>query len=320
MITLAAFTKIATRLAADAINATYIISSLDHENLKIKLENDRGVDLTITLIENDANIEDGRFKLLVNEVNYYGQDINLTSLRRHNFVDCNHDRRWSCDKHGEWARTVFMRTHNKLYDCCKCVDDVFRSFMHHIEHVADLGCRAADRSDDWGHAAKAVKSKRAENLSNIETLVMLEDPTSVVKSAFEELGVNLDDVCKVYTKVTNVKQYSTFATLEFMARIGIVDADENNLSSDWRSSNISVCTLTESYKFDFDTCTFEHNTEASRAELCNWSIKIEGTDLQIGPSIDYSRRCVNTADVNFKKHLQHYVNTLHNIEQLKAML
>lgn len=320
MLTLEAFTRVAKRLADDGSDryTKYVVSDMNLDARTIKLENNKGVDFIVTLIERDQNIENGTFKLVVNEVNYYGQDINLTSLRRHNFVDYDDNSRiWKVDKHGNsWERVVYMRTHNKLYDYFKDSTDSFSSFMGHINHVAELGYNAAERNDDWSRAAMAVKSKRGENLANIDALIALEEPALPAVTVFNELGVDIKDYCQMYGKTVSVKQYSTFAIVNYTSRIGTFDAEQSTLASDWSYDNACVCVIETEYKFEFDTCAFEQT--AQHVDLKNWSVKLN--KMQICSDIDYSERRVEPDSDSLKAHLKRYVNVMNNRAALTDLI
>lgn len=320
MLTLNAFTRIAARLAEDGSNRhnSYVVSDMCIDKLTIKLENDSGVDFTVTLVELDPTVENGKFNLVLNEVNYYGQDINLTSLRRHDFEDYDDgSRTWKLDKNGNsWERVVFMRTHNKKFPFIKNYDDSFSAFMKHVNHVAELGYNSAERNDDWGRAAKAVKAKREENLANIDALIALEEPAAPAVAVFNELQSDMNDYCRLYGKVSNVKQYSTFAIVTYTARVGKVDADDKRLQSDWTYDSESVCVIDTTYKFAFDTCTFEQTNQT--ASLHNWYVQFD--KMQICSDVEYSSRHVEADSEAFKAHIKRYVNVLNNKAALADLM
>lgn len=320
MLTLDAFTEVANRLVDDgsSSNCSYVVSDMNLDKLTIKLENNSGVDFTVTLVERDPSVENGVFNFVLNEVNYYGQDINLTSLRRHDFEDYDDgSHTWKYDKRGNsWDRIVFMRTHNKKYPFNKKYDDSFRAFMAHVNHVAELGYNSAERNDDWGRAAKAVKAKREENLANIDALIALEEPAAPAVDVFNELQVDLNDYCQLYGKVSSVKQYSTFAIVTYTARVGIHDADFKRLQSDWSFESECVCVIDTIYKFAFDTCTFERTKQS--ANLQNWSVQFD--KMMICSDIEYSFRHVEADSEEFKNHIKRYVKVTNNKAALADLM
>ena len=121
------------------------------------------------------------FKTLIKQVFIADCELNLVNLRRHNYVDFDNGdidaviSGVSDPKKQEWAKTVYYRTHNKLYDrmtSYSAEDDVayaIRCVVTDCEHTVDLNKKV------YGEWVEQAKKAKQTALTTIKTLAELED-------------------------------------------------------------------------------------------------------------------------------------------------
>lgn len=323
MITLDTLNKIAERMVSHA-NSSYVVVDTNAEKLTIKLENSDGVDVTLTLIEEHPELENNSFFVLINEINYYSQDINLTSLRRHGYTDYDNGKTWQYDSNGNsLSRVIFMRTHNKLNTYSRTAAGNFENIMNDIDHVAELGYNAAQRNDDWGNAANAVQAARKEHRACLDTLVQLENTSAPIQQIMEDYGSSIAEFFQTANLIENVNQYSSFAEFDFITRYADLDANPDDIKSAWRHNIVTVFETRIPMRFNYDTCEFTKLKERAQVHCFAWHVTLPDSDVEIGVDVDFKDRFEKNTIENsdrLRKYLKHYVTVHRHISELAALI
>lgn len=251
-----------------------------------------GSEINLKVVRADAN-DDSKYNIILLTASVYGQEQNITSLRRHGWTDVDDVHYWDIsDKAQAWQRAVFMRTNNKQYKTTQEMSDTYELYIlaRDINHVLDLGVNRCQRKDGWTNKAMEIKYTREQHVSNMKTLLELEElPQFINDEAKAIFGDNYANEIVIKRDMSQIdtEQYATYIDVKSTIRVHRTGVKPEDLESH-HGTKYDLFYLVQKLRFDVDTCQFSEVPDEYYVRLSDIRENVTDT-IELRQDIPYSQ-------------------------------